>query len=334
MGVSCSVAVGPSAVCGAHPFSVLQPQFHQGPRSGEGSPVSGSERSIRAHSFTFSRLLQPDFCGDEGLGVVETNHRFVNPQSESPQDSLQDGDPLICASVRTERRLDGLHRLEGCLLANSSTSGQPQVPQICGLESGFSIQGSLFRSLHGSAGFHMGHGSSIGHSPSSRYPHVSVFRRLVNPGFVSFFSPPSFEHGCASLSGVGNNYQPGEIQSPSIPESSIPRGDSRLHSFQGFSLPSEGREALLNHRRIPVLRRAASFSLARTLRSTVLLDYTRSGRQAMNPIPAALPSPTLRSQGRLGVNSLGSGLSPGSGMVSSPRSSPARHLSVPSQPSH
>ena len=258
MGISCSLSFGPSAVCGTHPFSILQPQFHQGPSSEEGSPVSGSERSIRACSFAFSGLLQPDFCGDEGFGVVETSHRFVNPQSESLQNSLQDGDPSICASVRTERRLDGLHRLEGRLLANSSTSGQPQVPQICGLELGFSIQGSLFRFLHGSAGLHTGHGSGIGHSPSSGYPHVSVFRRLVNPGFISFFNPLNLGHGCASLSGVGNNYQLGEVQSPSIPESNISRGNSRLHSFQDFSLPSKGREALLNRRRIPVLRRAAS----------------------------------------------------------------------------
>ena len=154
MGVSCSLPVGPSTVCETHPFSVLQPQFHQGPSSGEGGPVSDTERSIRARSFTFSGLLQLDFCSDEGLGVVETSYRFVNPQSDSLQDSLQDGDPSICASVRVERRLDGIHKLEGCLLANSSTSGQPQVPQICGLESGLLIQGSLFQTLHSSVGFH------------------------------------------------------------------------------------------------------------------------------------------------------------------------------------
>ena len=333
VGVSCSRPVGPSTVCGTHPFSVLQPQFHQGPSSGEGSPVSGSERSIRARSFTFSRLLQPDFCGDEGLRVVETSYRFVNPQSENPQDSLQDGDPSIYASVCMERRLDGLHRFEGRLLAISSTSGQPQVLQICGLELGFSIQVSLFRSLYGSAGFHTGHGSGFGHSSSSGYPHVSILRRLVDPGFVSPFGHPSLRHGGTPLSGVGDSHQLGEVQSPSIPESGISRGNSRLHSFQGFSLPSESREAMLKCRRILLLRRAASLFLARTPQGIFLLDSSHSGRQATNEIPAAPPSPTLGSRGRLSANSLGSGLSPGSGMVASSWSSPVRHLSGPSQPS-
>ena len=87
---------------------------------------------------------------------------------------------------------------------------------------------------------------------SSGYPHVLIFRRLVNPGLVSLFSHPSLGHGCSPLSGVGINHQLGEVQSPSMPECSISRGISRLHSFQGFSLPSESREAMLNRRRIPI----------------------------------------------------------------------------------
>ena len=58
--------------------------------------------------------FQLAFCGDESLRVVGTGYSLVYPQSESPQDSLQDGDPSVCA----ERRLDGVHRLEGLLLAS------------------------------------------------------------------------------------------------------------------------------------------------------------------------------------------------------------------------
>ena len=69
---------------------------------------------------------------------------LVYPQPESPQDSLQGGDSSICASVCAERRLNGLHRLEGRLLASSNTSGQSQVSQFCRFESSFSIKSSLF----------------------------------------------------------------------------------------------------------------------------------------------------------------------------------------------
>ena len=99
VGVLCSLPLGPSTSCGTHPFSALQPHFHQGQSLGEGGSVSCRERSCRACSFTFSGLLQPGICGDESLGVVETSDRFVNSQSESLQDSLQDGDSPVCASV-------------------------------------------------------------------------------------------------------------------------------------------------------------------------------------------------------------------------------------------
>ena len=126
----------------------------------------------------------------------------------------------------------------------------------------FQFKALFFWSLYGSAGFHTGHGSGLGHSASPRCPHVQIPGRLVDPGFVSLFGHPSLGQGCASLSGVGYCHQLGEVQSPSIPESCVSRGDPRLHSFQGFSLPSESREAMFNRRRIPVLRRAASFFLA------------------------------------------------------------------------
>ena len=63
--------------------------------------------------------FQPAFCGDESLRFVGTDYSLGYPQSQSPQDSLQDGDPSVCASVCAEQRLDGVHRLEGLLLASS-----------------------------------------------------------------------------------------------------------------------------------------------------------------------------------------------------------------------
>ena len=68
VGVQSSLPLGASIGCGAYPFSVLQPHFHQGQGFGEGGSVSCRERSGRAGSFTFSGLLQPDICGNEGLG--------------------------------------------------------------------------------------------------------------------------------------------------------------------------------------------------------------------------------------------------------------------------
>ena len=49
---------------------------------------------------------------------METSDRFVHPQSESPPDSLQDGDSSVGAPVCKEWRLDGVSRLEGCVFAS------------------------------------------------------------------------------------------------------------------------------------------------------------------------------------------------------------------------
>ena len=49
----------------------------------------------------------------------------------------------VLLSVRSWR-LDGVHRVEGLLLASYNTSGQLQVPQFYDLESSLSIQGSCF----------------------------------------------------------------------------------------------------------------------------------------------------------------------------------------------
>ena len=199
----CAFPVSSSTVvCGTHPFSILWPQFHQEQSLGEGSWGFVKERCDRARSFTFSRLLQPSFCGDESLRVVETSDRFVHPQSESPQDSLQDGDSSVGAPVYMGRWLDGVSRLEGRVFASSHPSGQSQIPQICGLETDFSIQGSLFRSLYCPAGFHTGHGSGFDLSSSYGHSYLKIPRQLAYPVFFPCACSLSLGFRFTALSGT------------------------------------------------------------------------------------------------------------------------------------
>ena len=90
---------------------------------------------------------------------------------------------------------------------------------------------------------------------------------------------------------------------------------------------------MLNRRRISVLRRSASLLLAKASRSPIILDSAHSGRQAEDAFPSAPSSSPVGSERRLHLNSVGSGLSSGLGMVACSRSSPGRHFSGPSQPS-
>ena len=140
-----------SPVFGVHPFSVVQPLIHQGSGPEEGSSFFGREKCGRAGTSSFSRLLQPIVCRDEGLRVLETDHRSFHSEYLCSQVSIQGGDSPVCSSVCVEQRLDGVFGLEGVLLANSNSSEKPQVSQIRCFRMGLPVQGSVFWSLHSSS---------------------------------------------------------------------------------------------------------------------------------------------------------------------------------------
>ena len=85
---------------------------------------------------------------------MEAGHRPLVTESEGSEDFFQDGDSPVCTSFGSERGLDGVSRLEGCVLASSDASGKPQVPQIRSVREGVPVQGSLLWAVHGSAGLH------------------------------------------------------------------------------------------------------------------------------------------------------------------------------------
>ena len=125
-------------------------------------------------------------------------------------------------------------------------SGQLQVPKVYSFRQALPIPGSLFWSLHGSAGLHQGYGSGLDDSALVRYPDPPVLGRLADPGSVSGASSRS-SGGCTlSLSRAGYCDQPNEVQSGSFSAGSLSRDCDRFCTFQGFSFPVESREAALN----------------------------------------------------------------------------------------
>ena len=133
MGIWHSLPSGSHFIQGTHPLPGLQSRFHPGQGLGGGGFFSAGERSNRAGSPPVSGLLQPVICGDESLRVVEAGHRPLATESGSSEDILQDGDSPVSTSVSTSWRLDGVSRLEGCLLAGSNASGVSQVSQVRGM---------------------------------------------------------------------------------------------------------------------------------------------------------------------------------------------------------
>ena len=82
---------------------------------------------------------------------------------------------------------------------------------------------TVFWSLHGSASLHEGHGSGIDFSSSCWDQNSSVFRRLSDPGSLSFFGSSSSGHNAAIVSGLGDCSELGEVESSSFPAHSISR---------------------------------------------------------------------------------------------------------------
>ena len=332
MGISHSFPLGPHFIQGTHPLSGLQPRFHQGQSLGGGSSFSVGGGSVRTGSPSFVRLLQPVICGDESLRVVETGNRPLAAESEDSEDILQDGDSSVCASVSTAWRLDGFSRLEGCILAGSDASEVSQVSQVRGLWEGLPVQSSLFWTLHGSAGFHLGHCSCFSFSSPIRHQTSLVSRRLVNPGLLPRAGSPC--SGCSSpaLFISGDSRQLGEVSACSNSTDGLSGGPVGLCLFQGFSCPETSREASLNWQRILVLRATACVILAGASGCSVVHDSARSGRQASDEISAVCSQAFLGSSRSVDSCPMDSGGTSRPRMVTQSQVLGARHLPRSSVP--
>ena len=108
VGISHSLLLGPHLIRGTHPLPFVQPHVHPGQSLGGGGSLVVGERSDSAGSSSFSGLLQPAVCGNEGLRVVEAGHRPIVTESEGSEDFFQDRDSPVCASLGAERGLDGV----------------------------------------------------------------------------------------------------------------------------------------------------------------------------------------------------------------------------------
>ena len=309
-GVSYSLCQGSSTVSGTHAHAFLRPHVHQGGCSGGGHSCSHSQGCGRTGSFAFSWLLQLSLCGVEDLGVLVPSHRLLASQSFSGFLALQDGDHPVCSSLGLSGGLDGVHRPEGSLLADSSSSGVSQVSMVCGFWPCVSIPGSLFRPHLSSSSLHMCYGSGFINLVFHGYTSSSLFRRLVNPVLVSGGGSSRPPGGPRSLHGARDCSQSREVQFCSIPEGTISGNCSGLPNFGGFSIPGSNHQAAVSRRRISILRSTARRLLAISAGHSVFSHPSGSGWQASYEVSSVPTPPELGSSGGLHSGPLDSHLSP------------------------
>ena len=333
VGISRSLPSDTHLIQGTHPLSGVQSQFHQGQGLGLGGSFSVGEGSNRAGSPPISGVLQPVICSDEGLRVMEAGNRPLTTEPEDSEDFLQDGDTPVGSAFGTIWRLDGVSRLEGCVLASSDASGFSQVSQVRGLWEGLPVQSSLLWPLHGFSGFHLGHGSCFGFSSPIRHSVTSLPRRLAHPGLLLRAGSPCSGFSLPALSLTGDSRQLGEVAADSNAALGVSRGPFGLYLFQGFSCPQESREASLNWRRILVLRASAGVILPGAAGCIGFIDSARSGREASDAVSPVSSQAILGSDRPVDSRSVDSGDPLQSGVVTRSRALGARHFARPGVPS-
>ena len=166
---------------------------------------------------------------------MEAGHRPLATESAGSQVILQDGDSPVDTSFGTSWRLDGVSRLEGCVLASSDASGVAQVPQIRSLREGVPVQSSLLWPLHGSSGFHTGHGSCFGFSSPFRHSTSLISRRLADPSLLPRAGSPCSGYSAPALSFAGDCRQLGEVSADSNSVHGVSGSSLELCLFQGFA---------------------------------------------------------------------------------------------------
>ena len=277
------------------PILSREPIPFPGQGLGAGSGVFVLEGSYRAGSTSFTGLLQPVICDNEGLGVVATSDRPFPVEPPGVQNTVQDGDFPVHSVVSPQGGLDGLRGPQGCLFSNSSSSGIQEISKDHGPRECLPIQGPLFRSIYGPAGLHAGHGSGFENSSQSWREATPLSGRLADSGVHPGAGYSCSEDSSSLMQPSGDCRQLGEVTACSDSEALLSGSPVGHYPFQGFSSPETSRQAALNWRRVSVLRDAACNILAGVAGGSVLSHSAGSGRPPEDAVVAVHSAQSLGS---------------------------------------
>ena len=273
VGISHSLKSDSRFIQGTRPLPSLQSQFHLGQGLGGGSLLvvrQGSNRAGSSPGF-YSRLFMVMKASGAWRPIIDLSLLNLRVQKTSfKMETLQS----VLLSVQAGDWMVSLDLKDAYLQVPMHPESRKFLRFVaCGKV--YQFKSSLLWPVHGSSGFHTGHGSCFSISSQDRHSVTSVSRRLADASLLPEAGPPCSEDSSSALQFVRDSRQLGEVASASNSAYDVSGSSLELHLFQGFSCPEESREASLNWRHI-----LACVILAGAPWGSVLNDSARSRREA------------------------------------------------------
>ena len=288
-GLHSPFSLSSSSVFYADSPAELLPFLHQGVSScycTEGLTIQGCHRT----GFSWSGFLQSPVSYSEGHWRLAAGYRSVLPQPFCSTGAFPHGDGPVCPPIHQIWRLDDFSRPSGRLPPSSCSPSVQEVSAFLPRRSGVSVSGSMLWFVIRTSSLHSCHGPGLLCHASFWVPDPSLFRRLVGPWILPVGDHAGEGLPSRSMCRARDSRQLAEELPHAFSALGLPGDDSSVFSFEGFSDSSPGAEGSLSRRRILLLSRAASQSLAFPVRGDVLPVHPHSGLQAPDAVTPATSS--------------------------------------------
>ena len=238
--------------------------------SGSGGALYAREACHRA-STSQSRSLQPDICGGQTSGEesVAACDRSVFSKYIYITDAIQDGDQQDSVAIHQERRLDGIHRSEGCLLSNSHPSLLSPIPPVRVEGHSIPVSSAMFWPIYSTASIYTGHGPYFQGTAPTGGADPTVPRRLATPSSISGTTPVSHANDSQTLQDPGHSTKPRQIGPGTQASVGLPRHEDRLPISHGIPRREEDSEPPQKGQQVPNIQEPVGKTLATTVRVNV-----------------------------------------------------------------
>ena len=265
-----------------HRVSIVLGESRKTKGSEQGSPGNATERRHRTGGTSRLRVLQQTLSGKEGIRELASSIRRVQVKQICEENQILHGNHPVCAISHPGARLDDFHGHERCLLSYSYPSQLKEVSQICFRGEDLPVQSPAFWPEHSPSSIYQGASPCGKDNPSFRDENHPIPGRLASAGQVERRNEEGKRIYSQTSSGDGDNDQLREVESGSNTENRVLGNGDRFKEFLGFPFEETHHKLDKNSKRIYLLKRTASETVASVTRTHVIHREIRPRSQATN----------------------------------------------------